>query len=147
MEQFQSTTDHIVNSVNTLESLHKDSQDVKAANDQMLAELAVLRQKITENSARQTDICGRSRAMREKIVKSEECIKSESASVKGQIKKYFKTLGLHVDQEPMDEAENFIEVRVSLKEVENVSFSLAYDVVSDDFECELNAWSSLYLKL
>lgn len=85
--------------------------------------------------------------MREKIVKSEECIKSESASVKGQIKKYFKTLGLHVDQEPMDEAENFIEVRVSLKEAENVSFILAYDVVSDDFECELNAWSSLYLKL
>lgn len=136
MEQYQSVTSHIISSVHTLESLVKDTHDVETGNAQMLAELADLRLKISEYSECKTELSGRSRAMREKIQHSGEDIKKESGEVKCAIKRYFKCLGVKVEQEPINESENYIEVRISLKEA-NVSFSLAYDLVSDDFEREL----------
>lgn len=136
MELYTAATSDIVASTNELESLTRDWQSVKADNALKLSELDDLRDQLAEISENKTELSGRSRALRAKIHNVDEDIRNKSDRVKSEIRKYFRQLGIRVEQEELNEKENHIEIRITLKDESNASFCLAYDLVSEDFHCE-----------
>lgn len=138
MEEYSLSESNIINSVNTLETVLRDSESVEAENKQMLSDLVNLRARISEFAESKTELSGRTRALKDKIHNVDENIKKESDEVKNRIRKYFKNLGIRVDQETMKDMENHIEITINFKEGSNASFSLAYDTVTEDFDCKPN---------
>lgn len=138
MEEYQRATSDIISNVNKLENILRESESVDAGNEKILNDLFNLRAKISEFSESKNELSGRTKALKEKIHSVDEKIKKESDEVKNRIRKYFKTLGIRVDQETMKDVENHIEITITFKEDSSASLSLAYDTLSEDFHCKWN---------
>lgn len=118
----------------TIERLQTQKDNLEHANNLKTTELQQLKESLVKIEENQDGLTNRNTALRETFSQLDANVKIEGDKISGEMKSFFKKLGLKVTQEsaPGD----LIELKFKFTENNNYYATFIYDSVTEDYDCE-----------